>query len=114
MNMKRIILITVIVIACGTSPDVTTSCNQIAGYYTGPLKMGFVEGLSSLNISNNCNFTYTQELKGYDISTQTGIILMDKNSLKYEWADKSDFTVSHDGNKVTISGYNWSAQLEKK
>ena len=99
---KGLIIIIPIFFSCQNSSVDLSNCNQIAGFYSGLLKMGYVEGNASINISNDCNFTYTQELKGYDMTSQSGNIIYKNSMYVYKWDDNSDSTLV-----VTLLNWYW-------
>ena len=92
----------------------SSTCDNIAGYYSGSLSVGYTSGTASLNISNNCKFTFTQNIPGFGMETQYGKIQKSgSSSYRFIWDDGSNYTVSLYGNSISITGYNWSANLRK-
>lgn len=94
-------------------PTQSKNCNDIAGYYSGSIKVGYVNGTASLNIANNCTFSFKQILPGSGKSTQTGQIQKTGSSYKFKWDDGSTYDVSVYTNSISLSGYNWSCNLSK-
>jgi hypothetical protein len=93
--------------------DKISNFDQITGFYSGQLNVGQVNGTASLNISNDGNFTFQQDLPGYGNETQSGKIVISGSSYIFKWDDGSKYTVSVQENKIVITGYNWSTLLSK-
>jgi hypothetical protein len=95
----------------------SSSCNDIAGYYSGNHRSGNAHGTAEMNISNNCRFSWTMNIPGIGrtiTKTVYGSLINKGYFYDFVWDDGYNYNTSINGNNIKIYTSQFESDLYKK